>query len=541
MPVPDRMPVAVPGNRWDLFDVPELGAWEPSLRVSVVIPYYENPDELELTLAGLSQQTYPPELTEVVVVDDGSHIHPAQLPPDLPFEAFVLRQQDLGFGAGRARNYGLREASGEVVIFLDSDMIPQRHHVEAHARWHHCAGRLVTLGFRLHADFSSITADRIAEAVKRDAMSELFEPEEVARPEWIEAHVTRTENLLAPVEDLYLMMSGGNLGVDRQLYLEVGGTDETFTRWGGEDNELAYRLLQAGAVVVPERSATTWHQGEGHVPSEEEVRSLRIQRLKMQALIPQAASRRTVPGRIYERPRLLVHVDPAGYPAEIVAVTVDSILANDFTDLVVGVGPIDDEEDRVWLHENYSGEPRVHLEKDAEELFASSPYSPARLTVTAGTGFSADTLDLVMQHLGNAGYGLIHITLPHGGEGLRLGRLVLTRAENRARALGVGQELIDVEIGRMFGERWLSGASLGMWPVEDPIVDLGRVRMRIRSGSGSALEIEELVQRIEEMQNRRVMLLMNGLGTLIRARSWAEIRQGLGSIKRGLFGRRTQA
>ena len=50
------MPVAVPGNRWDLFDVPELGAWEPSLRVSVVIPYYENPDDLELTLAGLAQR-----------------------------------------------------------------------------------------------------------------------------------------------------------------------------------------------------------------------------------------------------------------------------------------------------------------------------------------------------------------------------------------------------------------------------------------------------------------------------------------------------
>src|SRR5690606_22655134 len=172
---------------------------------------------------------------------------------------------------------------------------------------------------------------------------------------------------------------------------------------------------------------------------------------------------------------------------------------------------------------------------------ASSPYSPARLTVAAGTGFSADTLDLVMHHLGNAGYGLIHITLPHAGEGLRLGRLVLTRAENRARALGVGQELIDVEIGRMFGERWLSGTSLGMWPVENPIVDLGRVRMRIRSGSGSAQEIEELVQRIEEMQNRRVMLLANGLGTLVRARSWAEMRQGLGAIKQGLFGRRTQA
>src|SRR5690606_14725463 len=274
--------------------------------------------------------------------------------------------------------------------------------------------------------------------------------------------------------------------IDRDLYLQAGGTDESFTRWGGEDNELAFRLLQLGAVVIPERAATAWHQGEGHEPSEEEKQALRLQKPKMKSLIPDPSMRPHVPGRGYPRPFLLVHVDPARHDAEVVGLTVDSLLGGDFTDLVVGVGPVDNEEDRVWLHENYSGETRVHLEKDAEEFFASSPYSPARLTVAAGTGFSADTLDLVMHHLGNAGYGLIHITLPHAGEGLRLGRLVLTRAENRARALGVGQELIDVEIGRMFGERWLSGASLGMWPVEDPIVDLGRVRMRIRSGSGSA-------------------------------------------------------
>ena len=43
-------------------------AFVPELPVSVVVPYYAQPEELGRTLAALEGQTYPRELFEVVVV-----------------------------------------------------------------------------------------------------------------------------------------------------------------------------------------------------------------------------------------------------------------------------------------------------------------------------------------------------------------------------------------------------------------------------------------------------------------------------------------
>ena len=45
---------------------------EPTLRVSVVIPVYNRTDLLSRSLAGLCAQTYPGDLFDVIVADDGS-------------------------------------------------------------------------------------------------------------------------------------------------------------------------------------------------------------------------------------------------------------------------------------------------------------------------------------------------------------------------------------------------------------------------------------------------------------------------------------
>jgi cellulose synthase/poly-beta-1,6-N-acetylglucosamine synthase-like glycosyltransferase len=59
------------GNDWSAIEVPELGAWRPVRPVSVVIPAYDCQPALDLVLAALARQTYPADLLDVVVVDDG--------------------------------------------------------------------------------------------------------------------------------------------------------------------------------------------------------------------------------------------------------------------------------------------------------------------------------------------------------------------------------------------------------------------------------------------------------------------------------------
>src|SRR5687767_216693 len=136
----------VPHNRWDRLTAPKADDWKPTRTVSVVVPAFQCQRELDLTFASLSQQTYPASLLQIVVVDDGSD-PPLQRPESgRDLDVVMLRQENSGFGSGKARNAGVEAASGELLILLDADMIPAPSQVEAHARWHHAARDLVTLG-----------------------------------------------------------------------------------------------------------------------------------------------------------------------------------------------------------------------------------------------------------------------------------------------------------------------------------------------------------------------------------------------------------
>ena len=152
----DILERAIHGNDWRALNPAQIGEGEFVDRVTVILPCYMGQQELALTFAGLSRQTYPHHLIEVIVVDDGSD-PPIKLPSQLPFETSVVVQERDGFGLARARNLGAKNAKGEILIFLDCDMIPESQLVEAHSRWHHENQFGLTLGFRNHVDFSGIS------------------------------------------------------------------------------------------------------------------------------------------------------------------------------------------------------------------------------------------------------------------------------------------------------------------------------------------------------------------------------------------------
>ena len=85
--------------------------------ISVIIPVYNTPDELEKCLASLAGQSFND--FEVVVVDDGSVPEIAKLNfKDLKVQFFRIPHG----GAPKARNFGFSESRGEFVLFCDADM-----------------------------------------------------------------------------------------------------------------------------------------------------------------------------------------------------------------------------------------------------------------------------------------------------------------------------------------------------------------------------------------------------------------------------------
>jgi glycosyltransferase involved in cell wall biosynthesis len=89
----------------------------PPPLVSVVIPAYNAAAFLSETLDSVLAQTYAN--LEIIVVDDGSTDATPHLLDNYRNRIRVLRQTNAGQAA--ARNYGAREAYGELLAFLDSD------------------------------------------------------------------------------------------------------------------------------------------------------------------------------------------------------------------------------------------------------------------------------------------------------------------------------------------------------------------------------------------------------------------------------------
>lgn len=84
------------------------------MKVSVIIPIYNEEDTIGKCLESLSQQTYKD--LEVIVVDDGSTDETLSKVKNVK----LLKQEHKGPGA--ARNLGAKESSGEILVFVDADM-----------------------------------------------------------------------------------------------------------------------------------------------------------------------------------------------------------------------------------------------------------------------------------------------------------------------------------------------------------------------------------------------------------------------------------
>ena len=75
--------------------------------------------------------------------------------------------------------------------------------------------------------------------------------------------MARTAELSTRHEDLFRTVAGGNYGVSKSFHDAVGGCDESFNRYGGEDTEFGYRAQMRGGLLVPVREAFAWHQAAG--------------------------------------------------------------------------------------------------------------------------------------------------------------------------------------------------------------------------------------------------------------------------------------
>ncbi len=203
---------------------PKNNTVPPLPTVTIIMPSHNRRDRLERALRAIAAQTYPMELLDMVLVLDGcvdnSEELTRQLRPELPFRLHVINQPQ--GGPASARNTAVKNAQGDILLFLDDDVQATPTLVEEHIRLHLEDEKAVVLG----------------------PMSTPLEPD-YPRPVWVrweeyqleKQHKDMVEGLYEPTARQFYT---GNGSMRRSWMVGVGGFDEELKR--AEDIELAYRL-----------------------------------------------------------------------------------------------------------------------------------------------------------------------------------------------------------------------------------------------------------------------------------------------------------
>jgi GT2 family glycosyltransferase len=457
MAVPQLIPSPVRRQEWRSNPPPTLGTWTPHLSLTVVLPARDCQGELNLTLAALAEQSYPADLFDVIVVDDDSEV-PLVLPDARPPRTAILRlKPGEGHGSGRARHAGALASNGELLLFLDADMVATRQHVEAHARWHHVIADAVVVGRKYFVDFDGINPDEISSAVRHDRLDALLQGRPREPHYWLERFIERSKYLTDWAADTFIAVVGASVSTPRALYHESGGFSSAGIR-GIVDTEFGYRIFTAGGVVVAEMESITFHQGARNFAVRGD--EIKRERLGLAAnYLPVPLFRPANTGRTWAVPSVTVIVEAGHGQDEHVLLTVDSVLASSFTDLAVVVASNAGAQPQSWLTDYFAHDPRVSFTDNPVKSGFPSPFTAV---IPAGAVLSHSTLTQLIQVSSDREVGLVRATLP-GVSGSSV-ELWATRALHRSRR-HQRHETLEQVAQRLFGEFWLSGEDVGLRPL----------------------------------------------------------------------------
>ncbi|WP_260506400.1 glycosyltransferase family 2 protein [Priestia aryabhattai] len=270
------------------------------IKVSIVMPTYNKYHQTSLSLYGLSKQTFSHAEYEVILVDDASSDNTSDIlkEVDVPFK-FKYIQMKQNKGRSSVRNIGINHAEGDLLIFLDGEMLAPPAFIENHYKHHVHESNLVVTGAMhyegvytfIMPDYNEDQVAHLKQLVNNDAeyrrLYENYEqtqqhlnvPCPLVTKEDIDTN--RFQRLSFP--NRYFLNSGlkhfgerlegftlpyiaflsGNVSVRKANLKKSGLFDETFVGYGAEDWELGYRLYKNGVQFVLDPSTVAYHQEHG--------------------------------------------------------------------------------------------------------------------------------------------------------------------------------------------------------------------------------------------------------------------------------------
>lgn len=202
--------------------------------ISLIIPVYNRPEEVDELLATLVEQTY--KEFEVVIVEDGSTVDCRAVVEKYSDKLDISYTYQPNGGPSVARNTGSKVAKGDFLVVMDSDcLVP--------AQYFENVQRHIEQGVQFYGGADSAAAD--------------FSPLQKAISYSMTSFFT-TGGIRGSKKSIEKFSPRSfNLGITKELYHKVGGFSDMRV---GEDIDFSHRVTDMGVEAVYLPDATVFHK-----------------------------------------------------------------------------------------------------------------------------------------------------------------------------------------------------------------------------------------------------------------------------------------
>lgn len=239
--------------------------------ISVIIPTYQRRESLRLCLEALRCQTL--QDFDVFVVDDGGDDQSQEVFMQSGVIGVYLWSPHNGFGLSRCRNLGARCATGEVLHFIDSDIMlcpaalevawelyQEKKDRAIGGYYKYLPGMVITLEdvreweTLWSMDLPKIEIEQRDTPVGMDVRDAWRGMRHHLNEQPVDVFAYEHEVLWSP-----FVLLGGNMVIPREIFEKTGGFDENITTYGGEDADMSLAIISRGYGISYSRRLAGGH------------------------------------------------------------------------------------------------------------------------------------------------------------------------------------------------------------------------------------------------------------------------------------------
>ena len=217
------------------------------MKISLIITVYNRLNLLEKCLELLLLQNLLPD--EIILSDDGSEDDPLpileKLRADFKGRVHYVRQEHQEFRAARVRNNGVSLSTGDILVFLDQDILMPADYLKVIAKTLK-PGRFLS-GYPVRLSEAQ-TEELLKQNLKNVPFREVVNPKQHRKiiRQWMKDYLYYSLEKISWPYSKGVKLRSGVSAMLRKDFVKVNGFDESFVGWGNEDDDLGKRMRAGG-------------------------------------------------------------------------------------------------------------------------------------------------------------------------------------------------------------------------------------------------------------------------------------------------------